>query len=115
MQMQCSYCLFFNLTDQHFQHVNKMGCGGEDEESGADDDFEIDDIDDSLYRAALGTRPELPSDLELDEEDYAQVLSVFYASTEMDPDKRPSAEAVLRSLDESSKESAPTKSKNEEM
>ena len=92
-----------------------MGCGGEDEESGADDDFEIDDIDDSLYRAALGTRPELPSDLELDEEDYAQVLSVFYASTEMDPDKRPSAEAVLRSLDESSKESAPTKSKNVEM
>ena len=93
-----------------------MGCGEEEEESEDDDDFDVEDIDDSLYRAALGTRPELPSDWLIgDEEDYAPVLSVFYATTEMDPEKRPSAEAVLWSLDEFSKELAPTKSKTEDI
>ena len=82
-----------------------MGCGEEDEDSEENEDDDDFEIDDSLYRAALGTRPELPSDLSIDdEEDYAPVLSVFYASTEMDPDKRPSAEAILRSLDKSETE-----------
>ena len=98
-----------------FQHVSKMSCGEDDEESD-DDDFDIEDIDDSLYRAALGTRPDLPSDLGIeDEEEYEPVLSVFYASTEVDPDKRPSAEAVLRSLEEGSEESASAKSKTKKI
>ena len=94
-----------------------MSCGEDDEESDEDDDdFDIEDIDDSLYRAALGTRPELPSDLGIeDEEEYEPVLSVFYATTEVDPDKRPSAEAVLRSLEESSVESASARSETEKV
>ena len=93
-----------------------MGFGKEevDSEDNEDDDDDFEDsIDDSHYRAALGTRPELPSDLRIDDkEDYAPVLSVFYATTEMDPDKRPSAQALLWSLDEISKESpGSTKSK----
>ena len=93
-----------------------MACGEDDEESDEDADFDIEDIDDSLYRAALGTRPELPSDLGIEEEEeYEPVLSVFYASTEVDPDKRPSAEAVLRSLEEGSEESASAKSETEKV
>jgi len=110
-------CVVYEMLALEAPHVSKMSCGEDDEESDEDDDdFDIEDIDDSLYRAALGTRPELPSDLGIeDEEEYEPVLSVFYATTEVDPDKRPSAEAVLRSLEESSVESASARSETEKV
>merc|ERR1712117_678848 len=110
-------CVVYETLALEAPHVSKMSCGKDDEESDEDDDdFDIEDIDDSLYRAALGTRPDLPSDLGIeDEEEYEPVLSVFYATTEVDPDKRPSAEAILRSLEESSVESASAKSETEKV
>ena len=49
------------------------------------------------YDAALGMRPELPENLEWVAKDdgYRQVLSLFYACTEQDPSRRPSAAAIV--------------------
>ncbi len=49
------------------------------------------------YDAALGMRPELPENLEwvAKDEGYRQVLSLFYACTEQDPSRRPSAAAIV--------------------
>ena len=67
---------------------------GDDHSEDDDDSF-----DDSDYQAALGTRPDLPEDIldELDER-YDDVLSIFYACTEEDPEKRPSAKMIIDSL-----------------
>ena len=66
--------------------------------SGNPADFDIEDIDDSLYRAALGTRPELPSDLGIEEEEeYKPVLCVFYASTATSVPERATVFGAARS------------------
>ena len=84
-------------------HLDKLSLGGDSEDEGSgnedsDDDYDEDEdeCDDSVYRAALGTRPEFPDHLtEYLDESYKTVLSIFYACTEEDPDKRPSAKMII--------------------
>lgn len=54
-------------------------------------------LDDSEYQDALGSRPELPEHLQLDDT-YEKVLSIFYAATMDDPDQRPSAAKIIELL-----------------
>ncbi|XP_078712883.1 lymphokine-activated killer T-cell-originated protein kinase [Lampetra fluviatilis] len=57
-----------------------------------------DSFDDEEYYAALGSRPALNME-ELDES-YARVIDLFVACTDEDPQKRPSAENIVRMLQE---------------
>ena len=63
------------------------------------DDNDTDDEDLSFSDDIYGSRPQLPHDLPKDK-DYDKILSIFYACTEEDPLKRPSAKTVLSSLQE---------------
>ena len=54
---------------------------------------------------AVGSRPKLPTDLddileEIEDETYEKILALFYACTEEDPEKRPSAEEVIKILND---------------
>jgi hypothetical protein len=55
-------------------------------------------VDDSIYeeafRATLGTRPPLPDSVQLDQS-YRTVMEIFFAATNEDPEKRPTAEEIL--------------------
>ena len=54
------------------------------------------DYEDSEYDKALGTRPDLPEDIIAKMgADYERVLGIFFACTEVDPEKRPSAKQIL--------------------
>jgi hypothetical protein len=61
-------------------------------------DYESDDgeesFDDTEYQMAMGSRPEIPTHIALDES-YNQVLSIFYACTSEDSKLRPSAKALI--------------------
>lgn len=85
----------FEMLALHSPHVDKLCC---------DDDFEDDDNDESIdekaFRAALGTRPSLPDSFEYDQS-YRGVLEIFFAATEEDPEKRPSAREILQMLSNS--------------
>ena len=78
-------------------HVRLLEVEGEDE-----DDEEIREGWDDEYEDALGSRPDLPEGLEgvLSDPAYRRVLAVFYACTEEDPHKRPSAKEVIEALNE---------------
>ena len=59
------------------------------------------------YENSMGTRPNLPDYINFDES-YENILGIFYACTDEDPDKRPSAKKLLEILDdESNEENAP--------
>ncbi|XP_045103635.1 lymphokine-activated killer T-cell-originated protein kinase homolog isoform X2 [Portunus trituberculatus] len=76
-------------------HVDKL------DSDFSSDELSESDLSDSLqeeeYLKALGTRPYLP-DIPLTE-DYLQVLEIFYACTETEPDKRPTAAKILHILE----------------
>jgi len=81
----------YEMLALHSPHVDKLVVPDDDEEEG-------DDVDDSMYeeafRAALGTRPPLPDSVQLDQS-YRTVLEIFFAATNEDPEKRPTAEEIL--------------------
>jgi len=80
----------YEMLALHSPHVDKLMVPDSDEED--------EDADDSLceeaFRAALGTRPPLPDTSNLDQS-YKTVLEIFFAATNENPDKRPSAEEIL--------------------
>ncbi|XP_032830197.2 lymphokine-activated killer T-cell-originated protein kinase isoform X2 [Petromyzon marinus] len=67
-----------------------------DEDS--EEEYNENSFDDEEYYAALGSRPALNME-ELDES-YARVIDLFVACTDEDPQKRPSAENIVRMLQE---------------
>eukprot|EP00092_Neocalanus_flemingeri_P009630 GFUD01010367.1.p1 GENE.GFUD01010367.1~~GFUD01010367.1.p1 ORF type:complete len:343 (+),score=130.20 GFUD01010367.1:59-1087(+) len=84
----------YEMLALHSPHVDKLMV--------PDSDDEDDDIDDSVceeaFRAALGTRPPLPDSSQLDQS-YRTVLEIFFAATNEDPEKRPSAAEILDLLE----------------
>ena len=86
----------YEMLALHSPHVDKLVVPD------SDDEDEDEDVDDSMYeeafRAALGTRPALPDSVKLDQS-YRTVLEIFFAATNEDPAKRPSAEDILDLLE----------------
>jgi len=84
----------YEMLSLHSPHVDKLVVPDSDEED--------EDVDDSVYeeafRAALGTRPPLPDSVKLDQS-FRTVLEIFFAATNEDPDKRPSAEEIIGLLE----------------
>jgi len=84
----------YEMLALHSPHVDKLEVPDSDDEDG--------DVDDSVYeqafRAALGTRPPLPDSIDLDQT-YRTILEIFFAATNEDPDKRPSAEDIIGLLE----------------
>eukprot|EP00092_Neocalanus_flemingeri_P042102 GFUD01045891.1.p1 GENE.GFUD01045891.1~~GFUD01045891.1.p1 ORF type:complete len:305 (+),score=113.27 GFUD01045891.1:108-917(+) len=84
----------YEMLALHSPHVDKLMVPNSDDED--------DDIDDSVceeaFRAALGTRPPLPDSSQLDQS-YRTVLEIFFAATNEDPEKRPSAAEILDLLE----------------
>ena len=66
----------------------------------------------NIFTDAMGSRPNLPDYFAFDKS-YENILSIFYACTDEDPEKRPSAEKLVEILglgtttQESTKENAP--------
>lgn len=89
------------LEAPHICKLNSDDSAYDDEdEENEEESFEEEGFDEDAYEAAIGTRPELPSGLmaKLNSPAYNKVLGIFYACTEEDPDKRPSAKMILDSL-----------------
>jgi len=82
----------YEMLSLHSPHVDKLLIADSDDE----------DVDDSIveeaFRAALGTRPPLPDSAKLDQS-YRTVLEIFFAATNEDSDKRPSAEDIINLLE----------------
>ena len=82
----------FEMLALHSPHVDKLCCDDDDE-----DDDNDESLDEEAFRAALGTRPPLPDSFDYDQS-YRAVLEIFFAATEEDPEKRPSASEILQML-----------------
>jgi len=89
--------VIYEMMALHGPHMDKLG--SEDSEEEKDESME----DDEEFREALGTRPPLPEDVDLDDT-YRSVLEIFFACTNQDPLRRPSAKEVLKLLDEESED-----------
>ena len=85
--------MVFEMLALHSPHVDKLCC---DDDS--DDEENDESLDEEAFRAALGTRPPLPDTFDYDQT-YRGVLEIFFAATEEDPEKRPSAREILLMLD----------------
>jgi len=85
----------YEMLALHGPHMDKLGNEMEDSE----EELEMDDSLDESFREALGTRPPLPEDVELDIT-YRTVLEIFFAATNEEPEKRPSAKQILELLDQ---------------
>jgi len=85
--------VIYEMMALHGPHMDKLG--SEDSEEEKDESME----DDEEFREALGTRPPLPEDVDLDDS-YRSVLEIFFACTNQDPVRRPSAKEILKLLDE---------------
>jgi len=83
--------VLYEMLALHSPHVDKL-CVDSDADSDADES-----VDETAFRAALGSRPLLPDTEQLDHT-YRTVLEIFFAATDADPDKRPSAEEILARL-----------------
>lgn len=86
--------LIYEMLALHSPHVDKLVVDDDD-----DDDADV-SINDEEFRAALGTRPPLPDDLELDSS-YRKLLDIFFAATNEDPKLRPSSTEILDLLEDS--------------
>eukprot|EP00095_Tigriopus_kingsejongensis_P008126 maker-scaffold256_size235750-snap-gene-0.11 protein:Tk08126 transcript:maker-scaffold256_size235750-snap-gene-0.11-mRNA-1 annotation:"lymphokine-activated killer t-cell-originated protein kinase-like" len=96
-------CVIYEMMALETPHVNKISTESEFSKLGesSDDIFDTYEYDDSEYEAALGTRPELPRDLsKLTDPGFDKILSLFFACTEEDPDRRPDAKTILDILRE---------------
>ncbi|XP_059078613.1 lymphokine-activated killer T-cell-originated protein kinase-like [Tigriopus californicus] len=100
-------CVIYEMLALESPHINKLSTETEFSKlaESTDDIFGAFEYDDSEFEAALGTRPELPRDLEkLTAQGYEKVLSLFFACTEEDPDQRPDAKTILEVMDDEEKE-----------
>jgi len=86
--------VIYEMLALHGPHMDKLGL-----DDTAASDVSDKSLDDAAFREALGTRPPLPEDVELDET-YRTVLELFFFITNEDPEKRPSAREILKILDE---------------
>ena len=89
--------LIYEMLALHSPHVDKLQFADDDDD---DDDDPDESINDEEFRAALGTRPPLPDDLQLDSA-YSKILEIFFAATNEDPKERPSATDILDILKQS--------------
>ena len=66
-----------------------------------DDSTADEDAAEEAYSNALGKRPELPDSIQayINVEEFEKVFALFYACTDEDPSKRPSAKQILDILD----------------
>uniref|UniRef100_A0A0K2TM57 Lymphokineactivated killer Tcelloriginated protein kinaselike [Ciona intestinalis] n=1 Tax=Lepeophtheirus salmonis TaxID=72036 RepID=A0A0K2TM57_LEPSM len=87
-------CLIYEMLTLRPPHIDKLVVSESDDED--------ESIDDSAYIDCLGTRPELPKTLDFDDE-YEFILSIFYACTEEIPEMRPSAETILKLINDHAK------------
>lgn len=95
-------CVIYEMLALESPHINKLSTETEFSKlaESTDDVFGAFEYDDSEFEAALGTRPELPRDLEkFTGKGYEKVLSLFFACTEEDPDQRPDAKTILEILE----------------
>jgi len=84
--------VIYEMMALHGPHMDKLG--EEDEEEEKEESMDTDE-----FREALGTRPPLPEDVDLDDS-YRTVLEIFFACTNEDPTRRPSAKEILQLLDQ---------------
>ena len=91
--------LIYEMLALHSPHVDKLQFADDDDDDDDDDDPD-ESINDEEFRAALGTRPPLPDDLQLDSA-YSKILEIFFAATNEDPKERPSATDILDILKQS--------------
>ena len=89
--------LIYEMLALHSPHVDKLQFADDDDD---DDDDPDESINDEEFRAALGTRPPLPDDLQMDSA-YSKILEIFFAATNEDPKERPSATDILDILKQS--------------
>ena len=52
-----------------------------------------------MFQEAIGSRPDLPDHLDVLDESYEPVLSLFYACTMEKPELRPSAKLILENIE----------------
>jgi len=78
-------------------HIDKLGVDDSMDDS-MNDSMEDESFDDSAYQAALGSRPALPDDKDLDNT-YKKTLEIFFSATMEDPKSRPSAKQILEILE----------------
>ncbi|XP_042891500.1 lymphokine-activated killer T-cell-originated protein kinase-like [Penaeus japonicus] len=78
-------------------HVDKLSTDSIDEVVDEETRVVLEMEREDSFQKALGTRPALP-DVVLEEE-YLPILELFYACTESDPERRPSAGQVLHVMD----------------
>lgn len=84
-------CVIFEMLALDTPHSDKL--------MDIDDDDDCDEsYDDSAYQESIGHRPNLPEHLDILDDSYEPVLSLFYACTMDDPDKRPSAKLILENI-----------------
>jgi len=89
-------CVIFEMLSLDTPHADKLP----DLDLSVEED-ENASYDTSEYDEAMGTRPELPDYLDIEgDEDYDEVLGIFYACTMEDPNKRPSARKLVEILEE---------------
>jgi len=89
--------VMYEMMALHGPHMDKLGLDDSDDSDDGDES-----LDDAAFREALGTRPPLPEDVGDLDETYRSVLEIFFATTNEDPEKRPSAKEILELLDEKS-------------
>ena len=82
--------LIYEMLSLHSPHVDKLVCDD------SDDDTD-ESLDEEAFREALGTRPPLPDSFDFDAS-YRVVLEIFFAATNEDASKRPSAKEILEML-----------------
>ncbi|XP_063865654.1 lymphokine-activated killer T-cell-originated protein kinase-like [Scylla paramamosain] len=98
--------VLWEMLTLHAPHVDKLNPDSSFTE--LSESVLSDSLQEEEYLKALGTRPSLP-DTPLTE-DYLPVLEIFYACTEADPAKRPTAAKILQVLDSILEEKENTKS-----
>jgi len=100
-------CTIFEMLALDTPHADKLPPLDASIEETKDASYDTSD-----YQDAMGSRPNLPDYFAFDKS-YENILSIFYACTDEDPEKRPSAEKLVEILGlgtttkESKKENAP--------
>jgi len=88
-------CTIFEMLTLESPHFNLADEGSTTEDEDDEDDYE------EAYESALGKRPELPDTVQtyINVAEFEKVFALFYACTDQDPAKRPSAKDILDILE----------------